>query len=79
MQAPFAKGERIRILEDNGRDGIVGFEGIVDSVTQSGVVVILDNDPATQFRMYNFGGFEKPHPNRIPRRFFQFNAIEKIR
>ena len=64
----FAKGMRIRVLKDNGRDNLVGFEGVVDLMTPSGVVVILENDPAEKFRMYNLHGFTRQ--TATVRRFF---------
>jgi len=78
MARQFSKGERIRVLDDNGRTGLIEYLGTVDSVTQTGVVVILDADPAKIFRMNMMGGFEKPHRNLIVRRFFNFGEIEKV-
>ncbi len=74
----FFKGQRIRVLRDNGRDGIVGYEGVVDRLTQSGVVVILEDDPALKFRMYMKLGFQKS-PTRAPvMRFFQMDELEPV-
>ena len=74
----FAKGERVRVLRDNGRDGIVGFLGTVDQITQSGVVVVLDADPAMKFRMYTPNGFPRYRPGVVIRRFFLLNDLEKL-
>ena len=78
MSTPYTKGERVLVLKDNGRDNIVGLEGTVDSMTFAGVVVILDDDPATKFRMYMLTGFDKHNPGTIIRRFFMLNDIKKI-
>lgn len=77
MTPPFAKGERIRVLKDNGKTGLIDYVGVVDSVTQTGVIVILENDPLLRFRMNQAGGFERARPPI--RRFFNLNEIEKIR
>lgn len=71
----YANGDRVRILRDNGRDGIVGYEGRVVLVVPSGVVVVIENDPALRFRMYNTG-FARPRP--IIRRFFYPGDVEYI-
>jgi len=67
----------VRVVRDNKRTGIVEFIGTVDSIVQTGVVVILDNDPAIMFRVTPFDTFE-PLKRPIVRRFFGFNDIEKI-
>ena len=69
-------GQRIKVLKDNGRDGIVGFEGEVVQNSPSGVVVTLVNDPAEQFRMYIMGGFPRHRPGVRILRFFQIDEIE---
>ena len=77
MLPPFARGERVRITDDVGRRHVAGFEGTVDMVTASGVVVILDNDPATQFRVSAFDTFQ-PLNRPVIRRFFHYNELEKL-
>ena len=74
----FAKGERVRVIKDNGRDNLVGYEGRVDSTNQSGVVVVLDSDPVLSFRMYTPNGFVRAAPGLIVRRFFYLGEIEKL-
>lgn len=75
MEPPFSRGDRIRLLRDNGRTQIIGFEGTVDQVTQLGAIVILDNDPFDTFHAAS----DRYGPiNRVTRRFFQFNEIERI-
>lgn len=78
MIPPVSAGQRVKIIRDNGRDGIVGFTGTVDFVTPSGAVVILDNDPAKKFRMYMLGGFDPPGKLVVVRRFFYFGNIERL-
>ena len=73
---PFARGERVMISDGVGRGHVAGFKGTVDLVTNSGVVVILDSDPATQFRVSAFDRYEPL--NRVVKRFFQFNELEKL-
>ena len=77
LTPPFSRGERVRIVEDNITRGVSGFEGTVDQVTELGVVIILDSDPATMFRIAPNDRFEKLD-RPIVRRFFQFNEIERI-
>ena len=73
----FAKGNRIVVVEDNGRNGLLGLEGVVDLVTQTGIVVILENDPAIKHRVNpDDSFFELNRP--IVRRFFLLNQIKKI-
>ena len=74
----FARGERVRVIKDNGRSFLIGYEGRVDSVTQSGVVVILDDDPVLSFRMYTPNGFVRAAPGLVVRRFYQLGEIEKL-
>lgn len=79
MNALFARGERVRILKGTGRTAAFdGFEGTVDGITNIGVIVILDADPAKIFRMNMLGGFVKPHKDLVVRRFFNLHEIEKI-
>ena len=79
MTPPFARGERVRILKGTGRTAAFdGYEGVVDGVTQTGVIVILDVDPAHRFRMEMAGGFEPAHQNLVVRRFFNLHELEKI-
>lgn len=79
----FDPGDRVVVLRDNGRDCLVGHQGVVEQVNQSGVVVVLDNDPAKSFRMYNQFGFD-PNPrsarsqNWVIRRFFRLDEVQKI-
>ena len=77
MISPFARGERIRVLQDKGSNLLVGLEGVVDSVNTAGVAVILENDPASNFHvnMTDRPGIIK---DRVVRRFFYFGEIEKI-
>lgn len=77
MSTIFVKGERIRIAKKVGRGYVTGFEGVVDMQVESGVIVILDNDPAVKFRIQASDGFA-PLNRPIIRRFFQLNEIEKI-
>lgn len=76
---PFAPGERVRIIKGNGRTAAFdGFEGTVDALTQFGVIVIMDSDPANRFRTTMGGGFTPPHPDLVVRRFFNLHELEKI-
>mgnify|MGYP007117381450 CR=1 FL=1 len=75
MDPPFARGERIRVKDDNGRRPISEFEGTIDQVTQQGVIVTLDNDPLNTFHAQ---GDRYGPLNRVVQRFFQFCDIEKI-
>lgn len=68
-------GQRIRVLRDNGRDGIVGFEGTIRMLSPSGVVVELDNDPALGRNMYNPGGFARtPREHQVLRFFYPYQV-----
>ena len=79
MMPPFTKGERVRIVVGSGRTASFdGFEGTVDGITDIGVIVVLDNDPANKFRINMAGGFTKPSADLIVRRFFHLFEIEKI-
>jgi hypothetical protein len=51
-----------------------GSLGVVESIVPGGVVVKLDSEPATTFRMNPMGGFAKPSWDIV--RFFQFNEIK---
>ena len=76
MDPPFTKGNRVKVIRDNGRTGLIEYHGTVDSVNQLGVIVILDADPALRHRMNMIGGFALPRPPI--RRFFNFGDIEKV-
>ena len=78
MIPPFAKGDRIKVLDDNGRLGLIEYQGMVEAVTQQGAIVILDADPANRFRLNMTAGFTKPHKDLVVRRFFMFKDIEKL-
>ena len=78
MRPPYFKGQRIRVIEAHPRSGVLGFLGTVETLTPTGVVVIIDNDPALTHRMIQIGGFTKPDPNRVVRRFFKLNEIEAV-
>lgn len=71
-------GQRVRVLRDNGRDNIVGFEGTIEMLSPSGVVVVLDNDPALGRNMYNPGGIVRPPSNHRVFRFFYPYEVEVI-
>lgn len=71
-----AKGTRIRVLQDNGRRGLVGLEGVVVQTVAGGVVVELENDPAIRFRLrmnLDFHG-----PSKRPLRYFRVTEVERI-
>lgn len=63
-------GQRVRVLKDNGRDYIVGFEGTIRGVSQSGYIVEVDNDPALGRNLYNPGGFARTPKSFQVLRFF---------
>ena len=69
-------GSRIRVLEDNGRRGIVGLVGDVVQSYPGFVVVELDDDPMLRFRAAMPGGFV--NPQRPPKRHFRVTEVEKI-
>ena len=71
-------GQRIRVLKDNGRDGIVGFEGTIRCLSPSGVVIELDSDPALSFNMYMPGGMARTPPNHRVLRFFYPYEVELL-
>ena len=71
-----AKGTRIRVLEDNGRRGLVGLEGVVVQSLPGSVVVELENDPLLDFRATQAGGYERPR--RQPQRHFRVTEVERI-
>ena len=71
-----AVGTRIRVLEDNGKRGIVGFEGVVKQSFAGSVVVELDDDPMMKFRAEMPGGFV--NPTRPPLRHFRVTEVERI-
>ena len=73
----FTRGDRVRIAKNVNLDHFAGFEGTVDQQVQSGVIVILDSDPATNHRVSPFDTFQ-PLNRPVIRRFFQLNEVEKI-
>ena len=72
----FARGTRIRVLEDNGSRGLVGYEGVVVLSIPGSVVVELDNDPMIHFRMNMATGFAEP--KRAPQRHFRVTEVERV-
>lgn len=72
----YAKGTRIRVLEDNGRRGLVGLEGVVVQSLPGFVVVELENDPALRHRVEMEGGITRPR--RRPLRHFRVTEVERI-
>lgn len=66
------------MLKDNGRDNLVGLEGIVYGLTHHGIIVTLDNDPAVAHRMYVPTGFPKQKDGVPILRFFQLDELEGI-
>jgi hypothetical protein len=72
----FTRGTRIRVLKDNGKRGLVGYEGVVVHSYQGGVVVKLDNDPMLHFRSVMKTGFAA---NTIhPQRHFRASEVERV-
>jgi len=74
----FARGMRVRVKKDNGRDCVVGFEGTIHQIAPSGLVVQLENDPALGRNMYNPGGFERTPKDHQVFRFFYPNEVEPV-
>lgn len=72
----YAKGTRIRVLEDNGSRGLVGLEGLVVVSMPGSVIVELEDDPMLRFRAEMAGGITKP--TRIPQRHFRVTEVERI-
>jgi hypothetical protein len=72
----YARGTRIRVLEDNGRRGLVGLEGVVVQSIPGFVVVELENDPAIRHRVEMDGGFSSPR--RTPLRHFRVTEVQRI-
>jgi len=79
MPPPYYVGQRVRIIQSHTRalTALVGHEGVVDSVPQSGVIVILDNDPGHHFRVNQMMNYESLQPRTI-RRFFLLNDVEPL-
>ena len=77
LTPPYARGDRVKIKDGIGRSHVSGHEGVVDMVTDLGVVVILDADPASKFRVTAFDTFQ-PLRRPVVRRFFHLNELEKI-
>ena len=73
----FVRGDRVRITPGVRRGHVAGMEGVVDQQVQSGVIVILDNDPALKFRMTMVSSVLPPK-GHVVRRFFRLGEIEKI-
>lgn len=72
----YTRGTRIRVLEDNGRRGLVGLEGVVVQSFPGYVVVTLENDPAIRHRVEMDGGITRPR--RTPMRHFRVTEVERI-
>ena len=72
----YARGTRIRVLEDNGRRGLVGLEGVVVQSLPGFVVVELENDPLVRFRAEMPGG--AAFPKRQPQRHFRVTEVERV-
>lgn len=72
----FAKGTRIRVVEDNGRRGLVGLEGVVVQSFPGSVVVELENDPLLRFRANQNVGFVRSQ--KTPQRYFRVTEVERI-
>jgi len=79
MPPPYYVGQRVRIIQSHTRAllPLIGHEGVVDSVPQSGVVVILDADPGHHFRVNQLLN-GSPLRQRIIRRFFLLNDVEAV-
>jgi hypothetical protein len=79
MPAPYYVGQRVRVIRSHTRalSALVGHEGVVDSVPLSGVIVILDSDPAHNFRVNQMMNYESLQP-RVIRRFFLLNDVEPV-
>lgn len=71
-----ARGTRIRVLEDNGRRGLVGLEGVVVQSFPGSVVVELEHDPMIRHRAEMAGGFS--FPKRPPKRHFRVTEVERV-
>jgi len=75
----FFVGQRVKVKPGgNRRDDVDGFVGTVKGICQSGLIVVLDSDPARNFRMYLPTGWEKTRPNVVIRRFFFPCDLEPI-
>jgi len=72
----FARGTRIRVIEDNGTRGLVGLEGIVVASGPGSVVVELEDDPLIRFRAEMAGGIT--FPSRTPQRHFRASEVERV-
>ena len=70
----FAKGSRIRVLQDNGTRGLLGLEGVVVQSFAGSVVVELDDDPALRHRVLQARGFDR---SKKPRRHFRVTEVER--
>lgn len=64
------------MLEDNGRRGLVGLEGVVVQSIPGFVVVELENDPALYHRLRMGGGMDRPVV--APQRSFRVTEVERI-
>jgi len=72
----FARGTRIRVLEDNGKRGLLGLEGVVVQSAPGSVVVILENDPLLSHRANMMGGIV--NHRTAPRRHFRVTEVERV-
>ena len=79
MSPTFYVGQRVRVRESGTRAlfAFAGHEGTVDSVPDSGVIVILDHDPALTHRISQLQNYTPLQP-RVIRRFFLLNDIEPV-
>lgn len=75
-QLNFSRGERIRVLKDNGRRGLVGLEGKVVQTIPGSVVVELDADPLLLVRANQLGGIARTL--QTPRRHFRVTEVERV-
>jgi len=72
----FVSGTRIRVLEDNGRKGLLLLEGIVVQSLPGYVVVRLDDDPILKHRINQLGGLTKH--TVAPLRHFRVTEVERL-
>ena len=71
-----ARGERIRVVKDNGTRGLLGLEGVVVQSFPGEVVVELEDDPAIRHRVTMSGGITKR--TIPPQRFFRVTEVERM-
>jgi len=72
----YVRGTRIRVIEDNGRRGLVGLEGVVIQSNPGSVIVELEHDPMLRFRMEMQSGFARP--SKPPLRHFRVTEVERV-